>query len=94
MGLFDERFDGWQASDFAAFEQRKWSSNRFNLERGRVRRRLIDLLAQVREAADHPAVLSPDPEAKRNGTAWVRRSSKSSSGASPSAIWCLASAGG
>ncbi len=48
MALFDERFDGWQAADFAAFETRKWTSNRYNLERGRVRLRLIDLLEQVR----------------------------------------------
>ena len=51
MALFDERFDGWLASDFEAFEQRKWASNRFNLERGRVRLRLIDLLQQVQRTA-------------------------------------------
>ena len=46
--LFDERFEGWLAADFDAFAERKWASNRFNLERGRVRSRLLDLLGQVR----------------------------------------------
>ncbi|GEM_PF-3365005 len=51
MALFDERFDGWQAADFDAYLQKKWASNRFNLERGRVRLRLIDLLGQLADRA-------------------------------------------
>lgn len=51
MALFDERFDGWQAADFDAFAERKWASNRFNLERGRVRLRLIDLLTRMQTIA-------------------------------------------
>ncbi len=47
MGLFQERFEAWEAADFAAYEPAKWASKRFNLERGRVRRRLISLLEQV-----------------------------------------------
>ena len=51
MALFEERFDVWQAADLAAYEPRKWSSKRFNLERGRVRSRLISLLEQIASAA-------------------------------------------
>ena len=47
MGLFQERFEAWEAADFAAYEPSKWASKRFNLERGRVRRRLISLLEQM-----------------------------------------------
>ncbi len=50
--MFDERFTGWLATDFDAYVERKWRSNRFNLERGRVRMRLLDLLRRAAESAE------------------------------------------
>ncbi len=47
MALFSESFDCWLASDFDAYKEEKWRSNRFNLERGRVRERLISALQQA-----------------------------------------------
>ncbi|MCO4761772.1 MAG: hypothetical protein KC502_09725 [Myxococcales bacterium] len=49
--VFEERFDGWMASDFDAYLERKWRSNRFNLERGRVRSRLTDALKRAARQA-------------------------------------------
>ncbi len=46
MALF-ERFERWQDSDFDAFAEPKWASNRFNPERQRVRERLRSLLEQA-----------------------------------------------
>jgi len=40
LGFKVERFEGLTAADFDAFEERKWSSNRFNLERMKVRAKL------------------------------------------------------
>ena len=54
MALFKERFDTWSAADLAAYEPHKWASKRFNLERGRVRLRLISLLEQIAERAELP----------------------------------------
>lgn len=54
MALFKERFDSWSAADLAAYEPQKWASKRFNLERGRVRLRLISLLEQIAERAQLP----------------------------------------
>ena len=45
--MFDERFDGWTPKDFEAYAKTKWRSNRFNLERQRVRLRLMDLLERA-----------------------------------------------
>ncbi len=36
FGLTVDRFEGFDAKDYDAFEQRKWSSTRFNLERMKV----------------------------------------------------------
>lgn len=47
MALFAESFERWVASDFDAYKEEKWRSNRFNLERGRVRERLISALQQA-----------------------------------------------
>lgn len=41
--MFSSRFDGFAPSDFKAFEQKKWSSNLYNLERLQVRERLKSL---------------------------------------------------
>lgn len=54
MSLFDERFDRWQASDFEAYAPAKQRSNRFNLQRSRVRQRLVSLLEQALDAAEGP----------------------------------------
>ncbi len=40
MALFFENFTGFSGEDFAAFEERKQQSNRFNLERLKVREKL------------------------------------------------------
>jgi len=38
LGLYNfERFDGFKSCDFDAFDEHKWASNRFNLERMRAR---------------------------------------------------------
>lgn len=57
MALFDQ-FDAWKTSDFEAFEQPKWRSNRFNVPRGQVRDRLKSLLEQAlgRSGADWSAL--------------------------------------
>ena len=86
MGLFDERFERWEADDFAAFEERKWASRRFNLERGKVRRRLIDLMRQAESVSgldveglaiwtspDHPR-LSNGHKVQWQAAAWCRDS--------------------
>ena len=64
-------FTGIQAQHFDAYEERKWSSNRFNLERMRVRELIEDLcrpaveaLQQAGEAVrctstpDHPSIFN------------------------------------
>lgn len=64
-------FSGLGAADFDAFEERKWASNRFNLERMRVREKLHVLGAQLLTAElraslgvelcasqDHPSVFN------------------------------------
>lgn len=71
FGLGVGEFDGFVAADFDAFEEKKWSSNRFNLERMRVRNKLQALETQINsrfEAAgvaiqsdvtlDHPTILN------------------------------------
>ncbi len=71
FGLGVGDFDGFVAADFDAFEEKKWSSNRYNLERMRVRNKLQALEAQINtrfEAAgvaiqsdvtlDHPTILN------------------------------------
>jgi hypothetical protein len=70
MSLF-EPFAAWEAADFDAFAEPKWRSNRFNLERARVRHRLLSLVDQALTAAaldragldiwsslDHPALVN------------------------------------
>lgn len=49
-----EHFEGFAAEDFDAFEERKWASNRFNLERMKTRARLEAL------GRDVGAALAPD----------------------------------
>jgi transcription antitermination factor NusG len=51
MALF-ERWDGWQTADFDAFAEPRWKSNRFNLDRTRVRNRLQSLLEQAAAGLD------------------------------------------
>jgi transcription antitermination factor NusG len=46
LSLGPTEFTGFQAEDFDAYEERKWSSNRFNLERMRARGNL-DALAKA-----------------------------------------------
>jgi hypothetical protein len=71
MALAAREFMGFDAKDFDAFEEPKWSSNRFNLERMRVREKLLALQRQYGtafEAAgvpiessvglDHPTILN------------------------------------
>jgi hypothetical protein len=71
MVLPGREFTGFDAKDFDAFEEHKWSSNRFNLERMRVREKLLALqraYATAFEAAgvaiessvglDHPTILN------------------------------------
>lgn len=71
MGFPGSEFRGFEAKDFDAFEEHKWSSNRFNLERMRVREKLVALqkmYATAFEAAgvpiessvglDHPTILN------------------------------------
>ena len=84
MALFKERFDTWSAADLAAYEPQKWASKRFNLERGRVRLRLISLLEQVAERAeldtagleiwtsrDHPNIFNSH-KVERQWAVWCR----------------------
>jgi len=47
LALFEERFQAWAAADFDAYAEAKRKSNRFNLERGRVRQRCLSLLEQA-----------------------------------------------
>lgn len=47
FGLSTGPFEGLTDSDFDAFDEKKWSSNRFNLERMRVRERLEGLAADA-----------------------------------------------
>jgi len=42
-----ESFPGFSAEDFLAFEERKWSSNRFNLERMKARAKLDSLRKEL-----------------------------------------------
>ncbi len=71
LGFKVEQFDGIQESDFLAFQEHKWSSNRFNLERMKCRARLDALgsewLEGLGEAAaslvqrttlDHPHIFN------------------------------------
>ena len=50
MALF-EPFEAWNAADFEAFAEGKRRSNRFNLERARVRHRAASLLEQACDRA-------------------------------------------
>lgn len=47
MALFDATFETFEAADFETFAPRAWSSNRFNLQRQRVRLRLTAWLERV-----------------------------------------------
>jgi hypothetical protein len=56
LGLTVSTFEGFDPEDFAAFESRKWRSNRFNLERMRVRDKLallgVELVTRAPALAD------------------------------------------
>ena len=51
MALF-ERWESWQPADFDAFAEPRWKSNRFNLDRTRVRNRLQSLMEQASVGLD------------------------------------------
>lgn len=55
LGFKVEQFEGLAVADFDAFEERKWSSNRFNLERMKVRAKL-DALGRALSAGLGEAV--------------------------------------
>lgn len=63
MALF-ERFERWQPEDFDAFLAPKWASNRFNVERGRVKERLRSAFEQIGER---------QPELLQGLDVWVSR---------------------
>lgn len=63
MALF-ERFERWQPEDFDAFLAPKWASNRFNVERGRVKERLRSAFEQISER---------QPELLQGLDVWVSR---------------------
>lgn len=87
--MFDERFEGWVADDFAAYDERKWRSNRFNLERRRVRARLVDLVTraaanlpseglEVWSGLDHPSFFNGHAVSSQR-VAWCRGSAQRAS---------------
>ena len=51
MALFSEEFAGWRDSDFDAFAQSKWRSNRYTPERTQVRLRLATAMESAVAAA-------------------------------------------
>ena len=51
------KFEGLTAADFDAYEEKKWQSNRFNLERMRTREKLVGLLARVMPSEEDTAHL-------------------------------------
>jgi hypothetical protein len=55
VALFEERFEVWTAADFDAYAEPKWKSNRFSLERTRVRTRAISLVEQALVRSGMPA---------------------------------------
>jgi hypothetical protein len=88
LGLFDEKFVAWQSADFDAYIEKKWASRRYNLERARVRHRLISLLEQVAEVAaldiageetwtgrDHPCVFN-NKRVQSQWAVWCRNFSQ------------------
>jgi len=71
FGQVSQEFTGFDAQDFDAFEERKWSNNRFNLERMRVRGKVEALQRayghaferagvpiQSEVSLDHPTILN------------------------------------
>jgi|GEM_PF-4756764 transcription antitermination factor NusG len=71
LGFKVDRFEGFGAKDFAAFQESKWSSNRFNLERMSARAKMDALGKAVferlgigdsgivlRTTLDHPNILN------------------------------------
>jgi hypothetical protein len=52
VALFEETFEAWTGADFDAYVETKWRSNRFNLERGRVRQRVMSLVEQATQGRD------------------------------------------
>lgn len=71
LGFSFEKFEGFTTEDFSAFEEHKWSSNRFNLERMRARARMDALAKDVgqrlgdkigelsfRTTLDHPHIFN------------------------------------
>jgi hypothetical protein len=56
FGLSSGPFTGFEAKDFDAFEPRKWSNHRFNLERMRVRDKLGALKRLTDEAYERAGV--------------------------------------
>lgn len=65
QGISKDAFEGFAPEDFDAFDPRKWRSNRFNLERMRVRDKLASLgravLAEIPEVADRLRLEQSDP---------------------------------
>lgn len=56
MALFEERFEAWTGADFDAYAEPKWKSNRFSLERTRVKTRVVSLVEQALVRSGVPAV--------------------------------------
>jgi transcription antitermination factor NusG len=69
-------FTGFSAADFGAYEERKWSSNAFNLERMKVKDKVSHLLAVLQPltgelsqhmSEEHPSIMN----AKRVDSQWL-----------------------